>query len=88
MSQVKLWSWGPLPKVTWAEMAREKYLSAMALEPLVDLLLQRLAGVDLMTGDPDVHHRSPMLDSGAALGPRPALRVNRARAAEPVPDRI
>jgi hypothetical protein len=49
---------GPLPKVTWAEMAREKYLSAMAWSRSSTCCRKRLAGVDLMTRDPDVHHFS------------------------------
>ena len=36
--------------------AREIFVGD-GVEPLVDLALQRFAGIDLMTRDPDVHHR-------------------------------
>ena len=66
ISQVKPLSCGPLPKVTVAEIAREKYLSEMAVQSVRDVPAESLAGVDLMAGNADVHISYLLILRGAA----------------------
>ena len=52
-----------------------------AVQPGVDVLPERLAGVDLMTGDTDVHLQLP---SGFGAGLRPAPRMPSTAAVETI----